>query len=79
MNKKVIKPGYEIRIKEHLHACWQEWFDGWEITSLENGEDLLWKSAVDHAELHGILERIRDLNLTLLSVTRSDAPSQYKK
>ncbi len=60
---------YEIKIKDHIDLCWQEWFEGWTITDLENGQVLLQKSRVDHSELHGTLNKIRDLNLTLISVT----------
>ena len=62
---------YEIKIKEHLHPCWQEWFEGWVITDLENGDVVMRKTNVDHAELHGILNKIFDLNLTLVSVTQA--------
>jgi hypothetical protein len=61
--------GYEIRIKDHLDTYWLEWFDGWSITNLENGEVLLKSYEVDQSKLHGALNKIRDLNLTLLSVT----------
>ena len=61
--------GYEIRIKDHLDTYWLEWFDGWSITNLENGEVLLKSNRVDQSKLHGALNKIRDLNLTLLSVT----------
>jgi hypothetical protein len=61
--------GYEVRIKNHLDACWFEWFEGWELTNLENGEVLLRRTQVDQSALHGVLNKIRDLNLTLLSVT----------
>jgi hypothetical protein len=76
MTNSGLNDRYEIKIKEHIQTCWQEWFDGWEITSLEDGEILLGKTGVDHSELHGILNKIRDLNLTLLAVTRRDALTQ---
>ncbi len=59
---------YEIRIKGHLSEQWSRWFDGLTITNFENGEGLLSGAVMDQAALHGILERIRDLNLTLVSV-----------
>jgi hypothetical protein len=68
MNSSKANVIYEIKIKDHLQTCWQEWFEGWVITDLENGEVLMRKSSVDHSELHGILNKIRDLNLTLVSV-----------
>ncbi len=60
---------YEIRVKNHLDPCWQDWFVGWEITNLEDGELLLTSTTADQSALHGTLNKIRDLNLTLLSVT----------
>ncbi len=62
---------YEIRLKNHLDQHWVEWFDGWMITNLENGEVLLTCSTCDHASLHGVLDKIRDLNLDLISVKRT--------
>jgi len=61
--------GYEIRVSDHLSTHWFAWFEGWEITNLEDGEVLLRSSTVDQSGLHGALNRIRDLNLTLLSVS----------
>lgn len=61
--------GYQIRVKDHLDPCWAEWFDGWELTNLENDEFLLCRTRVDQSALHGVLNKIRDLNLTLVSVT----------
>ncbi len=63
---------YEIRIKNHLDAYWADWFDGWTITNLENGEVILFCPDADHAAIHGVLDKIRDLNLTLISVRQAD-------
>jgi hypothetical protein len=60
---------YEIKIRDHLETYWYEWFEGWSITNLENDVVLLRRSNVDQSALHGALNMIRDLNLTLLSVT----------
>jgi len=60
--------GYEIRLKDHLETYWHKWFEGWSITNLENGEFLLKSMGVDQSRLHGALNKIRDLNLTLLGV-----------
>jgi hypothetical protein len=62
--------GYEIRVQGHLETYWFEWFGGWSITNLENGEALLRGAGVDQSALHGALNKIRNLNLTLVSVTR---------
>ncbi len=61
--------GYEIRVRDHLETYWFEWFEGWSITNLENGEVLLRGYGVDQSKLHGALNQVRDLNLTLLAVT----------
>ncbi len=62
--------GYEIRVKDHLATHWFAWFEGWTVTNLEDGEVLLRKIGVDPAALFGALNKIRDLNLTLISVNQ---------
>ncbi len=66
------RTSYEIRVKDHLDPCWQEWFEGWTLTNLGNGEITLSRSNVDQSALHGTLIKIRDLNLTLISVTQKE-------
>lgn len=61
---------YEIRLKNHLETHWGTFFEGWSIINLENGEVLLSISRIDQAGLHGVLNKIRDLNLTLISVEK---------
>lgn len=61
---------YEIRVKGHLDPQWSAWFAGLELTYPTADETLLAGLLSDQAALHGLLERIRDLNLTLLSVYR---------
>ncbi len=71
MSSKTHQPSgsaYEIRVKDHLETYWAAYFEGWSIRNVENGEALLMNPDVDQAGLHGTLNRIRDLNLTLLSV-----------
>jgi hypothetical protein len=60
---------YEIKIKGHLDSHWSVWFEELGITHLEGNETLLHGTLPDQAALHGLLERIRDLNLTLISVS----------
>jgi hypothetical protein len=60
---------YEIKIKGHLDPYWSDWFSGLELTHLEGEETLISGQLPDQAALHGLLERIRDLNLTLISVS----------
>jgi len=59
---------YEIRVKGHLENRWADWFEGLTITALDNGETLLTGPVVDQAALHGLLKKVRDLGLPLLSV-----------
>lgn len=62
---------YEIRVKDHLEKHWSIYFTGWSIENLEDGEVLLKAKNIDQAGLHGVLNKIRDLNLTLLSVRQT--------
>ena len=59
---------YEIRLKGHLEARWEQWFDGLTITLEENGDTLLTGPVIDQAALHGLLKKVRDLGLPLVSV-----------
>jgi len=61
-------PIYQIRLKEQLEQHWSAWFGGLTVTTEENGETLLTGEVVDQAALHGLLSKIRDLQLTLISV-----------
>jgi hypothetical protein len=69
-NQSSLAAEYRIRVKDHLDPCWSEWFEDWELAHLENGEFLLVRTQVDQSALHGVLNKILDLNLTLVSVTR---------
>ncbi len=65
------KPGlYEIRLKGHLEARWADRFEDMIITLAENGETLLTGPVVDQAALHGLLRKVRDLGLPLISINR---------
>jgi hypothetical protein len=67
---------YDIRVKGHLDGCWSEWFDGLTITNSENGVAVLSGEIVDQAALHGVLNKVRNLNLPLISVTSVDPDQQ---
>ncbi len=59
---------YQIRIKGHLGHQWTGWFVGMTITLEDNGDTLLTGSVVDQAALHGLLKKVRDLGMPLVSV-----------
>ena len=59
---------YEIRLKGHLEARWVKWFDGMAITLEEDGDTLLTGPVIDQAALHGLLKKVRDLGMPLISV-----------
>ena len=64
---------YQIRIKGHLGREWTDWFEGLTITALDNGETLLTGPVVDQAALYGVLKKVRDVGMPLLSVNRVQA------
>ena len=61
-------PLYEIKIKGHIDSQWQEWFDDLTITQTECGKTVLCGPLPDPAALHGVLKKINNLGLTLVSV-----------
>ncbi len=74
---------YQIRLQGHLGRQWTDWFGGLSITLEDNGDTLLTGPVVDQAALHGLLRKVRDLGMPLLSVNRvkpgqTDA-SDFKK
>jgi hypothetical protein len=68
-----LEPGkpvvYQIKIKGQLNSEWTDWFEGLTITLEEDGNTLLTGSVIDQAALHGLLKRVRDLGLPLISVS----------
>jgi len=69
---------FQIKIKGHLGQQWAGWFDGLTITLEEDGNTLLGGPIADQSALHGILKKIRDLGMPLLSVNTID-PDQANK
>jgi len=63
---------YHIRIKGHLGPQWADWFEGMTITIEANGDTLLTGQVLDQAALYGLLRKLRDVGLPLVSVTRAD-------
>ena len=84
LNKRSREPDadqprdYQIRIKGHLSRQWTEWFEGLTITLEENGDTLLTGPVVDQAALHGLLKKVRDLGMPLISVN-SVGPGRQDK
>ena len=70
---------YEIEVEGHLDPRWSDWFAGLKLTHPEGGTTLLSGSLPDQAALYGLIERIRDLNLTLISVSRGSRSTQEPK
>jgi hypothetical protein len=65
---------YQIRIEGHLGPKWTDWFGDVSITLEDNGETLLTGPVVDQAALHGLLRKIRDLGMPLISAIRVKPP-----
>jgi len=66
---------YQIRVKSHLGSDWTDWFEGLTITLEEGGDTLLTGPVTDQAALHGLLKKVRDLGMPLVSVN----PVQYNE
>ncbi len=63
-------PQYEIRVKGHLGSRWAAWFDGLTLTSRDDGTTMIRGPVIDQAALHGLLQKLRDICLPLVSVTQ---------
>lgn len=63
---------YEIRLKGHLDARWAAWFDGLRLTNESDGTTIISGKVADQAALHGLLQKVRDVGLPLVSVTQVD-------
>ena len=66
---------YQIRLKGHLGPRWTDWFEGLTLTPADNGDTLLTGQVADQAALHGLLKKVRDLGMPLISVVRVE-PSE---
>lgn len=70
-SKKAVKPSrYVIQVKGHLDSHLEQWFEGMEITPADNDTTVLSGEVIDQSALHGLLETIHSLNLTLLLVQK---------
>jgi hypothetical protein len=67
---------YQIRLRGQLGPLWSDWFDGLAITWDDNGDTLLTGSVADQSALHGLLRKVRDLGVTLVSIDRLDARAE---
>ena len=81
LNARPSQAIYEIKVQGHLDSLWEQWFEGMTLANIENGESglactLISGLVADQAALHGLLTRIRDLNLTLVSVRRINPDQQ---
>ena len=61
---------YEIRVKGHLDPRWAAWFDGLSLTTTDDGTTVIRGPIVDQAALHGVLQKLRDIGVPLISVTQ---------
>ena len=68
---------YQIRIKGHLGCAWTDWFERLTITLEDNGETLLTGPVIDQAALHGLLRKVRDVGMPLLSVCRVEPEAEH--
>ena len=62
----------EIRVKGQIDEQWSEWFEGLSVAHTEEGETVLTGNVVDQAALHGLLAKLRDLGVSLLSVSSAE-------
>ncbi len=68
---------YEITVKGHLTPRWSTWFDGLQITRTADGTTVISGPIVDQAALHGLLHKLRDLGIPLISLTTTPAPDTH--
>jgi hypothetical protein len=74
------EPGrYEIRLKGHLEPRWAAWFDGMTLTTQSDGTTVLEGEVADQAALHGLLSKLRDVGLPLLSLTETGESARAER
>lgn len=74
-NHRHEQPTYEIRVQGRLDQRWAAWFDGLTVTAHGDGTTALAGPIVDQAALHGLLQRLHDIGVPLISVTQIDGPA----
>ena len=73
MSEAAVQPGhYVIRVKGHLAPRWAKWFEGLTMTHTASGDTILSGPIADQAALHGVLDKVRDMNVVLISVNRME-------
>ncbi len=63
---------YELRVKGHLDSRWAAWFEGLSLTHMSDGTTVIHGPVADQAALHGLLQKLRDLGLPIVSVIQTD-------
>lgn len=66
---------YEIRVRGHLAARWSAWFDGLSLTHQSDGTTVISGPIADQAALHGLLQKLRDAGIPLISISQPDVPN----
>jgi len=70
---------YQIRLKGHLGSQWTDWFGGLTITLEDDGDTLLTGPVIDQAALHGLLKKVRDLGMPLVSVSPVESYPEHNR
>jgi hypothetical protein len=65
---------YAIRLAGHIDHQWGDWFDGWTISHEDDGTTILKGPPTDQPALHGLLRKVGDLGMTLISITTAETP-----
>lgn len=71
-------PVYDIRLKGHLDRRWEDWFTGMTIRLEDNGDTILKGPIADQAALHGLLRKVRDIAMPLLSITPTETTHEHQ-